>query len=257
MIDNIDFLLTLGGDGTVLWTSGMFRDAPAPPMISFALGSLGFMTPFTFDHFEPVLERALTGEIPILVRHRLHAEVVRAPGNRGAGGDAEWHREVLNEVVLDRGPHPVLTNLVVKADGYFVTRAQGDGLIIATPSGSTAYSLAAGGSMVHPTVPCMLMTPVCPHSLSFRPVLFPEHISLTVEVPQGARSEVYCSFDGKDRQPLYPGDCVRVRLSRYPVPVVCQIDATHDWFLTVRDTLHWNRRKEQGARDAPGAAAGS
>jgi len=111
--------------------------------------------------------------------------------------------------------------------------------------------------MVHPTVPCMLMTPVCPHSLSFRPVLFPEHISLTVEVPQGARSEVYCSCGGKDRQPLYPGDCVRVRLSRYPVPVVCQIDATHDWFLTVRDTLHWNRRKEQGARDAPGAAAGS
>lgn len=82
---------------------------------------------------------------------------------------------MLNEVVLDRGISPYLTNLETYCDGSFVTHVQGDGLIVATPTGSTAYSLAAGGPMVHPQVPCVLFTPVCPHSLSFRPLMFPDH----------------------------------------------------------------------------------
>lgn len=138
----------------VLWTCSLFRDAPAPPMVSFAMGSLGFMTPFPFESFEVVLERILRGGFPMMVRHRIHATIRRAGGGAGAGASAgagggasaavgasgevddppvTSSHVALNEVVLDRGPTPYLTNLVAKCDGAFVTRVQGDGLIIATP----------------------------------------------------------------------------------------------------------------------------
>ena len=114
------------------------------------------------------LHSALSGGFHLTLRHRLTARVLRADGT-----PAGPPRVVLNDVVIDRGASPYLTNLECFADGAFVTRVQGDGLIIATPSGSTAYSLAAAGSMVHPGVPAILFTPVCPHSLSFRPLIFP------------------------------------------------------------------------------------
>lgn len=122
---------------------------------------------------------------------------------------------------------------------------QGDGLIVATPTGSTAYSLAAGGSMVHPQVPGILFTPICPHSLSFRPLIFPDHVTLCVQVPPGSRSQAWCSFDGKDRQLLAAGDAVVIRTSVWPVPTICNKDASRDWFSSVRDNLHWNVRKLQ------------
>uniref|UniRef100_A0A1D2A8F8 NAD(+) kinase n=2 Tax=Auxenochlorella protothecoides TaxID=3075 RepID=A0A1D2A8F8_AUXPR len=154
---------------------------------------------------------------------------------------------VLNELVIDRGTAPSLTNLHVYADGAFVTVVQGDGLIVATPTGSTAYNLAAGGSMVHPGVPCLLFTPICPHTLSSRPLVFPEHVALTIVVPREARAGVYASFDGKHRVLLAPGDGVAVRASQFPVPTVCNLDASNDWFRSVRDGLNWNARVVQGA----------
>jgi len=116
---------------------------------------------------------------------------------------------------------------------------------VSTPTGSTAYNLAAGGSMVHPSVPCVLFTPICPHTLSSRPLVFPEHVTLRVKVPVDSRGEAYCSFDGKARRVLRPGDSVLIHLSQWPVPMVCNLDASHDWFLSVREGLDWNRRQAQ------------
>ncbi|KAG6400625.1 hypothetical protein SASPL_137466 [Salvia splendens] len=127
---------------------------------------------------------------------------------------------------------------------------QGDGLILSTTSGSTAYSLAAGGSMVHPQVPGILFTPICPHSLSFRPLILPEYVMLRVVVPFNSRSQAWVSFDGKDRKQLAPGDALVCSMAPWPVPTACQVDSTSDFLRSIHDGLHWNLRKTQ-AFDGP------
>ncbi len=241
---SLDLVLTLGGDGTVLWLSHLLPEA-MPPVVPIALGSLCFMTPFHASELPSALGAALAGGFHLTLRHRLVARVRRADGTP-AEGPPEGHT-VLNDVVIDRGASPYLTNLECFCDGAFVTRVQGDGLIVATPSGSTAYNLAAAGSMVHPGVPGILFTPVCPHSLSFRPLVFPDTVRLRLSVPAGARAPLWASFDGRGRTPLAPGDSVHIALSRWPMPTVCASDATCDWFGSVRETLHWNERTVQGA----------
>ncbi|RMZ55707.1 hypothetical protein APUTEX25_005748 [Auxenochlorella protothecoides] len=243
----IDLVVTLGGDGTLLWACSLFGDAPVPPIVAFAMGSLGFMTPFPAARLCTVLSRVASTAhgFPIMLRHRLQGTVLREAAGEAACPSPPLM--VLNELVIDRGTAPSLTNLHVYADGAFVTVVQGDGLIVATPTGSTAYNLAAGGSMVHPGVPCLLFTPICPHTLSSRPLVFPEHVALTIVVPREARAGVYASFDGKHRVLLAPGDGVAVRASQFPVPTVCNLDASNDWFRSVRDGLNWNARVVQGA----------
>jgi NAD kinase len=155
----------------------------------------------------------------------------------------EYH--VLNEIVIDRGPAPYLSNLEVLADDCPVTRVQADGLIVATPTGSTAYSLSSGGSMVHPSVPAILFTPICPHSLSFRPVLFPHDVVLQIKVPEDARASAWVSCDGRHRMELQRGDKVVVCASQYPVPTFTRRDTTRDWFASVSQCLRWNERVQQ------------
>lgn len=139
----------------------------------------------------------------------------------------------------------MLAKLDVGVDGERVTLVQGDGLILATPTGSTAYSLAAGGSMVHPAVPAILLTPVSPHSLSFRPALLPESAVITVGVPLNARCGAALSVDGKDVCQLQLGDTVEVCMSPYPVPTICLTTETRDWFASCNEALQWNGRAEQ------------
>ena len=241
VVESLDLVVTLGGDGTVLWTSHLLGDGPLPPVLSFSLGSLCFMTPFSAGALPTALRSALAGEFHIALRHRLVARVFRADGSPAGPAAA-----VLNDIVFDRGSAPYLTNLEAFCDGAFLTRVQGDGLIVSTPSGSTAYNLAAGGSMVHPSVPAIIFTPICPHSLSFRPLVLPDSARLRVRVPASARGSAWASFDGRGRTELLPGDSVRIALSRWPMPTVCAADASADWFAGVRETLHWNERREQG-----------
>lgn len=252
MAARMDLVLTLGGDGTVLWACSLFSAGAVPPVVPLAMGSLGFMTPFPISRMGTVLSRVTSVDhgFPLMLRHRLKARILRAGAS---GADLAYAAVppcgedvvVLNEVVIDRGMTPSLANLQCYVDHNFVTAIQGDGLIVATPTGSTAYNLAAGGSMVHPSVPCLLFTPICPHTLSSRPLVFPEHVTLRVKVPEDSRGEAYCSFDGKARQALRPGDSVLIHLSHWPVPMVCNLDASHDWFLSVREGLNWNRRQVQ------------
>lgn len=156
--------------------------------------------------------------------------------------------ECLNEVLCHRGPSGHLTKLDVGVDGENVTMVQGDGLILATPTGSTAYSLAAGGSMVHPSVPAILLTPVCPHSLSFRPVLLPDSACVTLSVPESARNPVCVTVDGKDFCELSWGDSIQVCVSPFPLPTICRTTETKDWFVSVQEALQWNLRAEQKVR---------
>ncbi|KAL3158700.1 hypothetical protein ABBQ32_011440 [Trebouxia sp. C0010 RCD-2024] len=245
--DGLDAVVTLGGDGTVLWTCSILGNGSVPPLVPFAMGSLGFMTPFAMDKMTKTLEQIIKGGFSLMLRHRLHCKIERAETETYLT-DNNAHLDeqvVLNEVVIDRGVSPFLCNLECFCDGNFVTHVQGDGLIVSTPTGSTAYNLAAGGSMVHPQVPGVLFTPINPHSLSSRPLVLPESIQIRVKVPADSRSEMWCSFDGKDRQRLAPGDAVLIYMSQHPIPTVCKLDASHDWFLSMHNGLHWNIRKQQ------------
>ncbi|WCJ36873.1 NAD kinase 1 [Euphorbia peplus] len=245
----VDLVITLGGDGTVLWAASMFK-GPVPPVVPFSLGSLGFMTPFYSEHYRDCLDSILRGPISITLRHRLQCHIIRDSATNEVETDEPIL--VLNEVTIDRGISSFLTNLECFCDTSFVTCVQGDGLILSTTSGSTAYSLAAGGSMVHPQVPGILFTPICPHSLSFRPLILPEHVTVRVQVPFNSRSSAWVSFDGKDRKQLNPGDALVCSMAPWPVPTACQVDSTTDFFRSIHEGLHWNLRKTQsfdGPRD--------
>lgn len=238
----VDLVITLGGDGTVLWAASMFK-GPVPPVVPFSLGSLGFMTPFQSELFKEYLQKVMAGPLSITLRHRLQCRIIRDESKDDR--PVEEPILVLNDVSIDRGMSSFLTNLECYCDNSFVTCVQGDGLILSTTSGSTAYSLAAGGSMVHPEVPGILFTPICPHSLSFRPLILPEYVILRVQVPYNSRGKAWASFDGKDRKQLNAGDALLCSMAPWPVPTVCEVDSTHDFLRSVCDGLHWNLRKKQ------------
>ncbi len=265
--DDVDLIICLGGDGLILHVVSTLFPEVVPPILPFNFGSLGFLATFDFENHVSHIARIFSqrGELTnVATRMRLRCQVMRSNNDGcmlnfranqmvedcspGAVTDAEFH--VLNELVIDRGPAPYLSNLEVLCDGVPITRVQADGLILATPTGSTAYNLSAGGSMVHPDVPAILFTPVCPHSLSFRPVLFPDYVAITVRVPEDSRATAWVCFDGRSRMELLRGDQVVVTMSQWTVPTFCKNDATQDWFRSISKCLHWNERLTQGAADA-------
>ncbi|XP_028119069.1 NAD kinase 2, chloroplastic-like isoform X1 [Camellia sinensis] len=244
--ERVDLVACLGGDGVILHASNLFRGA-VPPVVSFNLGSLGFLTSHKFEDYRQDLRHVIRGNntldgVYITLRMRLRCEIFR-------NGEAMPGKvfDVLNEVVVDRGSNPYISKIECYDHDCLITRVQGDGVIVATPTGSTAYSTAAGGSMVHPNVPCMLFTPICPHSLSFRPVILPDSARLELKIPEDARSNAWVSFDGKRRQQLSRGDSVRISMSQHPLPTVNKSDQTGDWFHSLIRCLNWNERLDQKA----------
>lgn len=153
--------------------------------------------------------------------------------------------EVLNDLVVDRGPSPFVSLLEVFGDDHHLTTVQADGLTVSTPTGSTAYSLSAGGSLVHPGIPAILLTPICPHTLSFRPMLLPDGMELRVCVPYNSRSTAWASFDGRGRVELKQGDHIKITASKFPFPTVCADKQSTDWFRSISRTLRWNEREKQ------------
>lgn len=260
--EKFDLVLTLGGDGTVLFTSWLFQRI-VPPVLSFSLGSLGFMTSFEFERYKEHLNRVMGEDgMRVNLRMRFTCTVYR-DGPSGHEMEEGEQFEVLNELVIDRGPSPYVSNLELYGDNELLTVVQADGCIfstptgkrsphlsrkkthvygsdINTPAGSTAYSLSAGGSLVHPDIPAILLTPICPHTLSFRPMVLSDTMLLRVSVPRNSRATAYCAFDGKGRIELKQGDHVTITASQYPFPTVVRTDT--EWFDSVSRTLRWNVR---------------
>lgn len=251
--EKFDLVLTLGGDGTVLFTSWLFQRI-VPPILSFSLGSLGFLTNFPFETYRTTLDRIMEGSgMRVNMRMRFTCTIYRADHHTrssskrsGSSNPAlieDLQFEVLNELVIDRGPSPYVSNLELYGDTHLLTIIQADGCIISTPTGSTAYSLSAGGPLTHPSIPGILLTPICPHTLSFRPMVLSDTLCLRICVPKHSRSTAYASFDGKGRVELRRGDEVRVEAGRYPFPTVVGEGGTGgEWFESVRRALRWNTR---------------
>lgn len=203
-----------------------------PNMPSYPYEALATETPprFTFG---------LEDYICMTIRMRLDCRIV----NREGVVRARYN--VMNEVVIDRGSSPYLAALECFCDDVHLTTVQADGVIFATPSGSTAYSMSAGGSVVHPAVPCILVTPICPHVLSFRSMVFPDHVVLRCFVPDDARSTASVAFDGKHRSELQRGDSVQIQMSAYPVPTINKGDHSSDWLESLKNTFNFNTRPRQ------------
>lgn len=262
--DCIDLIICLGGDGTLLYASSLFQGS-VPPVMAFHLGSLGFLTPFKFESYKTEVAKVFEGNAAITLRSRLKVKVVKDMLQRTSrdqsnqaqngllpqrhvnneAGKVSLQLQVLNEVVVDRGPSSYLSNVDLYLDGRLITSVQGDGLIVSTPTGSTAYAAAAGASMIHPNVPAIMVTPICPHSLSFRPIVVPAGVELTITLSPDARNTAWVSFDGRKRQEIQHGDCIKITTSCYPVPSICCHDLVYDWFESLAQCLHWNVRKRQ------------
>ncbi|KAI9709542.1 MAG: hypothetical protein M1820_003302 [Bogoriella megaspora] len=276
-----DIVLALGGDGTVLYSSWLFQKV-VPPVIPFALGSLGFLTRFDFNDYSHILTRAFHDGITVGLRLRFEATVMRSQHNQETinakdlveeligdeADDALTHKpdtthNILNDLVLDRGPNPTMSSIEVFGDDEHYTTLQADGVCIATPTGSTAYNLAAGGSLCHPSNPVILVTAICAHTLSFRPIILPDTVVLRIGVPYDARTNCWASFDGRQRfvytrskflyyhltpyrVELKPGDYVTVSASRFPFPSVLPLDRQREeWVDAISSTLNWNSRQRQ------------
>lgn len=258
-----DFAVTLGGDGTLLYASWLFQRV-VPPVLSFALGSLGFLTKFDYADYQEALSTAFKDGITVSLRLRFEATIMRTQTAHEdrmhdlveelIGDEAEnnlTHKPdgsytILNDIVVDRGPNPTMSSIELFMDEKFMTSVQADGVCVATPTGSTAYNLAAGGSLCHPENPVILVTAICAHTLSFRPVILPDTIVLRVGVPYDARTSSWASFDGRERVELHPGDYVTISASRYPFAnVMPQRTSGEDWICSISRTLNWNSRQKQ------------
>lgn len=233
--DVTDFVVVFGGDGTILWASKFFPRA-MPPVVPISMGSLGFLTAIKVDAVDRALNDVCLGDFTLTVRSRLMAKIVTKDGSHGP-----WEY-CLNEVLVDRGPKAVMIELDLAVDGRHVTKIAADGVILSTPTGSTAYGLAAGGSVVHPGVPALCVTPICPHSLSFRPIILPDSVVVTVSCPVDARHTTWAAFDGQKQSELQHGDSLVARVASFPVPIVCAVSENTDWFDAVKQGLLWNAR---------------
>lgn len=236
----IDLCITLGGDGTVLHLASLFGadEQPVPPVISFAMGTLGFLTPFNAAMARTVLSRLLwppwQGEsIFCTLRARKRCEIY------AADGQLQRVHTVLNECLVDRGATPSMVVLEVFIDGTHLTTVQSDGLIISTPSGSTAYSMAAGGPMVAPSVPGTILTPVAPHSLSFRPIVVPESSVIEVHLPQSSRTQARASFDGRHATRMQKDWSIVCKTAKFALPSVNMHALDEDWYEGITAKLSW------------------
>jgi NAD+ kinase len=233
--DEVDLVIVLGGDGTLLAMADRIGQAGRDiPILGVNFGSLGFLTEIRIDELYPSLESVLNGTARYDERLMLHAEAARA-------GHPPDRRIVLNDVVFTKTALSRMIELLVSVSGSFVTRVKADGLIIASPTGSTAYNLAAGGPIVHPVVDALLLTPIAPHTLTNRPVIIPA--SALVEVQPLVESEaddVFVTYDGQTGYELRQGDVVRVQRAKQTLRLVKAPARTY--FEVLREKLKWGER---------------
>ncbi len=223
-----DLGLVVGGDGTMLGI-GRQLACHGVPLIGVNQGRLGFITDIPLDQYRTVLPPMLAGEYDADVRSLMHAQVVR-------DGRIVFDALAMNDVVVNRGATSGMVELRVEVDGHFVSNQRADGLIVASPTGSSAYALSAGGPLLHPSIPGWVLVPIAPHTLSNRPIVLPDDVEIAIEVVAGR--DASANFDMQSLASLLHGDRVTVRRSEHKVRFLHPRGWTY--FDTLRKKLHWN-----------------
>jgi NAD+ kinase len=226
----VDLVIVLGGDGTLLSVARAVSDRSVP-ILGVNLGTLGFLTEITLDELFAALERVLAREVRVEARMRLDVRVLRDRKESG-------RFLALNDAVLTKADLARMIDLETRASGSQVTTYHADGLIVATPTGSTAYSLSAGGPIVLPELEAFLLTPICPHTLTQRPLVLPH--SSQIEICVRSRDEVQLTVDGQEGIALRQGDVVSVRRSEHPVRLIASPFRSR--FEILREKFHWGTR---------------
>jgi NAD+ kinase len=222
-----DLVLVVGGDGTMLGV-GRQLARHGVPLIGINQGRLGFITDIPLDQFRTALKPMLAGEYEEDDRSLMHARVVR-------DGHCVFDALAMNDVVVNRGATSGMVELKVEIDGHFVANQRADGVIIASPTGSTAYSLSAGGPLLHPSTPGWVLVPIAPHTLSNRPVVIPDASEICIELVSGR--DASANFDMQSLASLLKGDRVTVKRSQHRVRFLHPSGWTY--FDTLRKKLHW------------------
>ena len=226
-----DLIVVLGGDGTLIGMAGRIAAAGTDvPILGVNYGSLGFLTEITLPELYDALEATLEGRAVLESRAMLTCRTVRS---QGVFAD----HAVLNDIVITKGALSRIIEISVSVGDAPVTRFRADGLIIASPTGSTAYNLAAGGPIVHPAVDAMLLTPIAPHTLTNRPVVIPASSDVHVRPIMDEHDEVFVTFDGQRGFALLPHDLVSVR--RAPRPLRMVKSSRRSYFDLLREKLKW------------------
>lgn len=226
----VDMIVVLGGDGTLLSVARQIK-CNDMPILGVNLGSLGFLTVLTLDEMYPALENVLEGEFELEKRMMLSVETIRDKKI------IERHI-VFNDAVINRGELARIINLDISINGQYATRYRSDGLIISTPTGSTAYSLAAGGPIVYPTMDAVILSPICPHTLTNRPIVVPGNVKL--EVTLTTKTEhVLLTLDGQEGVPLRYLDRIHVKKAKNSLKLIQFNNKNH--YTVLSKKLHWGK----------------
>jgi NAD+ kinase len=231
----VDLIIVLGGDGTLLAMADRIAQTGRDiPILGVNFGSLGFLTEIRIDELFPSLEAVINGTA-------IYDERLMLAATASLRGKADESRVVLNDVVFTKGALSRMIELSVSVSGRFVTRVKADGLIIASATGSTAYNLAAGGPIVHPSVDALLLTPIAPHTLTHRPVVIPGSALVEVrpEAPDGPE-DVFVTYDGQYGYPVQEGDVIRVQKAERVLRLVKA--PSRGYFELLREKLKWGER---------------
>jgi NAD+ kinase len=226
-IRHVDMVAVFGGDGTMLYAARLIGSSRVP-ILGINLGSLGFLTEVKLDEMHEAFKLLLAGNYQLEERVLLDVEVIR-------NGQACAQYLALNDAVINKGALARIIELEVSVNAQPVLLTRADGLIISTPTGSTAYSLAAGGPILYPTLDAFIIAPICPHTLTNRPVVIPDKLSVAVCLRHG--TDVMLTVDGQVGMPLEPQDYLRIRRAESTLQLVSPFGNT--FFKLLREKLHW------------------
>jgi NAD+ kinase len=227
--DNTDIIISLGGDGTML-ASARALEGKGIPILGINLGSLGFLTQLTPDQLERSLTRLIEGDYKIERRLILKTEIIDGPTLESP--------YALNDIVIDKGDVSRVINLSLYADGEYICSYTGDGLIIATPTGSTAYSLAVGGPILNPDMEAFIASPISPFSLTSRPIVFPPDRTLEVKV-RSEHGHASLTIDGQVTAEVAPQGAIRISRAKHSLKMVTFAD--NSFYSILRKKLHWGK----------------
>lgn len=223
-----DIVISLGGDGTLLYTSRIFRFLNVP-IFAFNLGRLGFIVELNIENIEEVIKSYIENRLVIKRRMKISGVILNDEKNI-------FEEEALNEIVINKGAPSRMVELSIYIDGNFVTRYRSDGAIISTPTGSTGYTISAGGPIVHPDLDSIILSPICPHALNIRPIVLPKTSTVDIRI-ESSNVECYATFDGQIVRPFESGSILRVTRSSGDLNLVMNPD--RNYYSILRDKLGW------------------
>ncbi|EAU61879.1 probable inorganic polyphosphate/ATP-NAD kinase (Poly(P)/ATP NAD kinase) [Stigmatella aurantiaca DW4/3-1] len=226
-----DLVVVLGGDGTLIYTARLLAGR-AVPILGVNLGSLGFMTEVPVDELFSLLDDVLAGRFDVDSRMKLTCRLLRE-------GRAIIEEEVLNDIVINKGALARIADHETSIDGVPITTYKSDGIILATPTGSTAYSLSAGGPIVHPSVDCTILSPICSHALTQRAIVVPADRVIRITLRRET-ADTYLTLDGQTGHGLQSNDCIEVVRSPNRVNLIRNPRVAY--FTILRQKLHWGER---------------